>query len=128
MKTKGPGGPAPPPVEETKTTETTAARGSPPAGLASKLDRAARASGSEPSQAARWTPAPAPLRAVAADLRSGKIDVVQAAERIIDDVVSRRVGAALPASAQSTLRALLGELAARDPSLAARVARLAKLK
>jgi hypothetical protein len=75
----------------------------------------------------RFTPlASAELREVAADLRAGKIDAQQAARRIIDQVVVRRVALGLPAATQTELRTLLSELVRKDPSLTARLDRLSK--
>ncbi|HJZ84222.1 MAG TPA: hypothetical protein VKN99_03585 [Polyangia bacterium] len=125
MKIKGAGGGAQtPPVEQPKTEKTGKASGSEFAG---KLDRLAAARAPAVPTPRVWGPSPSDeLRAVTAELRSGKIDALAAAHRIIDDVITRRIGSGLPLAMQKELRTLLGELTTRDPALASKIQRLAK--
>src|SRR5262245_17138611 len=126
MKIKGAGsGPQTPPVDETRTEKPDRA-GAP--SFAGKVDRLSQGSQTAaPTTPRVWGPGPSDeLRAVTSELRAGKIDAVQAAQRIIDDVVTRRIGGGLPAAMQQELRNLLTELTSRDPALAANIARLGK--
>jgi len=126
MKIKGAGsGPHTPPVDETRTEKPEKPGPSSFAGKVDRLGESNRTAG--PTTPRVWGPGPSDeLRAVTAELRAGKIDAVQAANRIIDDVVTRRIGSGLPAAMQKELKNLLSELTSRDPALAAKIARLGK--
>jgi len=126
MKIKGAGsGPHTPPVDETRTEKPDKPGAGSFAGKVDRLEQGNRAGAATTPRVCGPGPSDE-LRAVTAELRAGKIDAVHAAQRIIDDVVTRRIGSGLPPAMQKELRNLLSELTSRDPALAAKIARLGK--
>src|SRR5215831_2386583 len=99
IKGAGSGGPHTPPVDETRAEKPERTGPSSFAGKVDRLAQGGRTAG--PTTPRVWGPGPSDeLRAVTAELRAGKIDAVQAAHRIIDDVVTRRIGGGLPVAMQ----------------------------
>jgi hypothetical protein len=61
--------------------------------------------------------APPAVQSVIDDLRAGRITADQAVSRIVEDTVTRRVGAQAPEAVRQRLRAALTDLVAADPHL-----------
>ncbi|MBI5478584.1 MAG: hypothetical protein HY906_07015 [Deltaproteobacteria bacterium] len=134
MKISG-SGPLPPPPDETPATKPGKAEGAAEAfsrhleGTTGPEGAAAlEARGPEGAARADAAAAADPVRSVAADLRAGRITPEQAVDRLVEDTVSRRIGAQAPEAVRARLRASLVDLLARDPHLADLVKRLERAR
>ena len=133
MKISGPGAAPPPPDEVTagkpgKAGEATEAFARHLDGVAGpEGTAAAEVRGAGPSGPAEGAAAD-PVRGVAADLRAGRITPEQAVDRLVEDTVTRRIGAQVPEAVRARLRASLVDLLAHDPHLADLVRRLERAR
>lgn len=94
----------------------------PPVGEAGAPDATAPVAGVEP---AAGPGPPEAIRAIAEDLRAGRITAREAVERLVDRAVSRLGPAASPETAERARAALL-DLASRDPYLAGKIRQIAE--
>jgi len=131
MKIHG-SGPIAPPPDEPPATKPGKAEGAAET-FAQHLDGTAGAGPTEvrgpegAAQAAGAAPAD-PVHSVAADHRAGRITPQEAVDRLVEDTVSRRIGAKGSAAVRDRLRASLVDLLARDPHLADLVKRLERTR
>ncbi len=106
MKIKGPGGP----------TEPQAVEDASPAKVAGEKF-VEKLSGPKVARPAD------PIGAIASELKAGTLTPTQAAEKMLDLVMSQGPAASLPDSLRANLRAELTELLQNDPNLATRAKR-----
>jgi len=134
MKISG-SGPIAPPTEETPATKPGRTEGAAEA-FAKHLDGATGPEGAAAAEVrgpggaaqAEGPAAADPVRSVAADLRAGRITPEQAVDRLVEDTVSRRIGAQAPEAVRDRLRASLVDLLAHDPHLADLMKRLERAR
>ena len=125
MRITGPGSGVPTPPTDDAAAERTERPAAQAESFARRLDEATAAPDApEPVDAAARVVSPPEVQAVLADLRAGRIDAQQAVGRLVDDAVSRRVGAQAPEAVRERLRAELMDLLASDPHLGDLVKRM----
>jgi hypothetical protein len=115
MRITGPGGGVPPPPIDGATPGAAGKAVGGGEAFAARLGEAPVADGPA-AGAAPAAPAPG-AQGVIDELRAGRITPEQAIDRLVEDTVGRRVGAAAPEAARQRLRAALTELIATDPHL-----------